>query len=85
MAASYFTTAFFHRPDELKVEVEQAGFNHEVTLPIEGPAWLIGPEDYGPEASWVVTVLLLTSVALLASRIADEPPQPDAPDEAEVG
>ncbi|MCI0559532.1 MAG: class I SAM-dependent methyltransferase, partial [Nitrososphaera sp.] len=37
----YFTTAFFHRPEELKVEVEEAGFRHEKTLPIEGPAWLL--------------------------------------------
>ncbi len=42
---SYFTTAFFHRPDELKAEAEQAGFNHEVTLPIEGPAWLMQDFD----------------------------------------
>jgi ubiquinone/menaquinone biosynthesis C-methylase UbiE len=38
---AYFTTAYFHRPEELRVEVETAGLIHEATLPIEGPAWLI--------------------------------------------
>jgi ubiquinone/menaquinone biosynthesis C-methylase UbiE len=37
----YFTTAFFHRPDELKAEVEEAGLRHEATLAVEGPAWLL--------------------------------------------
>jgi ubiquinone/menaquinone biosynthesis C-methylase UbiE len=38
---SYFTTAYFHLPDELRAEVEEAGLRHEATLPVEGPAWLI--------------------------------------------
>jgi ubiquinone/menaquinone biosynthesis C-methylase UbiE len=37
----YFTTAFFHHPDELRAEVEEAGLHHEKTLPIEGPGWLL--------------------------------------------
>ena len=37
----YFTTAFFHLPDELKVEIEDAGLVHLKTLAIEGPAWLL--------------------------------------------
>jgi SAM-dependent methyltransferase len=36
----YFTTAFFHDPKELEVEVEESGFQIEKTLPIEGPLWL---------------------------------------------
>ncbi len=36
----YFTTAFFHHPTELKAEVEESGFLHERTLPVEGPLWL---------------------------------------------
>jgi len=41
----YFTTAYFHLPDELHGEVEAAGLRHEATLAVEGPAWLI-PRAY---------------------------------------
>jgi SAM-dependent methyltransferase len=37
----YFTTAFFHRPDEFRVEVEATGLRCEVLLAIEGPGWLL--------------------------------------------
>lgn len=36
----YFTTAFFHRPQELEAEVKESGFLYEKTLPVEGPLWL---------------------------------------------
>jgi hypothetical protein len=39
---AYFTTTFFHHPQELQQELEEAGLRHEVTLPVEGPAWLLG-------------------------------------------
>ena len=35
----YFTTAFFHRPDELEAEVREAGFTVEALLGVEGPGW----------------------------------------------
>jgi ubiquinone/menaquinone biosynthesis C-methylase UbiE len=35
---SYFTTAFFHHPDELKIEVQEAGLRYEKTLAIESIA-----------------------------------------------
>jgi ubiquinone/menaquinone biosynthesis C-methylase UbiE len=38
---AYFTTAFFHHPDKIKAEVEEAGLHHESTLAIEGPGWLL--------------------------------------------
>lgn len=34
----YFTTSFFHYPEELKDEVIEAGFRFEALLAIEGPA-----------------------------------------------
>jgi SAM-dependent methyltransferase len=37
----YFTTAFFHHPDELAEEVAEAGFVLDSLLPVEGPAWLL--------------------------------------------
>ena len=35
--ASYFTTSFFHHPDELRQEVRGAGFRLESLLAVEGP------------------------------------------------
>jgi SAM-dependent methyltransferase len=37
----YFTTAYFHRPEELQQEAEEAGLRHEATVGVEGPAWLV--------------------------------------------
>ena len=37
----YFTTAFFHRPEELAGEVTDAGFDLVDLLGVEGPAWLL--------------------------------------------
>lgn len=38
----YFTTAYFHRPEELAAELADAGLTHRETLAVEGPAWLLG-------------------------------------------
>jgi ubiquinone/menaquinone biosynthesis C-methylase UbiE len=35
----YFTTAYFHRPEELVEEVREAGFREVRVLAVEGPAW----------------------------------------------
>lgn len=43
--ARYFTTAFFHRPGELRNEVSEAGFDVEALLAVEGPAWLAAGFD----------------------------------------
>ena len=43
-----FTTSFFHHPDLLKSEIEEAGFQHELTLGIQGPGWMA--TDF--EAAW---------------------------------
>lgn len=42
---AYFTTAYFHRPEELGAEYVSAGLLHEATLAIEGPAWLLPDLD----------------------------------------
>jgi len=44
----YFTTAFFHRVEELEAEVREAGFEFEATLAVEGPAWML--QDF--QAQW---------------------------------
>jgi len=36
----FFTTAFFHRPEELRGELQEAGFFDVRVLPVEGPGWL---------------------------------------------
>ncbi|HEY1380185.1 MAG TPA: class I SAM-dependent methyltransferase, partial [Gemmataceae bacterium] len=42
---AHFTTAYFHRPEELRAEAEEAGLRHETTLAVEGVAWLLGNFD----------------------------------------
>ena len=40
----YFTTAFFHHPDELKMELIEGGFPNPRLSAIEGPLWTV-PES----------------------------------------
>jgi hypothetical protein len=42
---AYFTTAYFHRPEELFAECAAAGLSHEATLAVEGPGWLLPDLD----------------------------------------
>jgi ubiquinone/menaquinone biosynthesis C-methylase UbiE len=42
---TYFTTAFFHHPNELSREVADAGLAPEHLLAVEGPAWLLQDFD----------------------------------------
>jgi SAM-dependent methyltransferase len=37
----YFTTAYFHRPEELRAEVVSAGFCCQRVLGLEGPGWIL--------------------------------------------
>jgi ubiquinone/menaquinone biosynthesis C-methylase UbiE len=41
----YFTTAFFHHPDELAQEVSEAGLTLEAVLAVEGPGWVLPDLD----------------------------------------
>lgn len=45
----YFTSAFFHHPDELKSELIEAGFPAPALYAIEGPVWAV-PESLASEA-----------------------------------
>lgn len=38
---TFFTTAYFHRPEELAAEVEEAGFALDGVFGVEGPGWLL--------------------------------------------
>jgi ubiquinone/menaquinone biosynthesis C-methylase UbiE len=42
---NYFTTAYFHRPDDLLQELESAGFRDVQVLGVEGPGWLLSDFD----------------------------------------
>jgi ubiquinone/menaquinone biosynthesis C-methylase UbiE len=44
----YFTTTFFHHPDELRSEIEAAGFQIAQLLGVEGIGWTMGDFD----AAW---------------------------------
>jgi ubiquinone/menaquinone biosynthesis C-methylase UbiE len=41
----YFTTAYFHRPDELQAEVVSAGFTCQGVFGLEGPGWILSDFD----------------------------------------
>ena len=38
----WFTTAYFHRPEELSEEIAGAALDVRQLLAVEGPAWLLG-------------------------------------------
>jgi ubiquinone/menaquinone biosynthesis C-methylase UbiE len=38
---NYFTTTFFHHPDELRQEMAEAGFEVEKLVGVEGPVWFM--------------------------------------------
>ena len=37
----YFTTAYFHRPEDLRAELEAAGFKDVGVFGVEGPGWMV--------------------------------------------
>ena len=39
---NYFTTAYFHRPEDLRAELEEAGFSEVEVMGVEGVAWMFG-------------------------------------------
>ena len=47
--AEWFTTAYFHHPDGLREEVEDAGLTFQAILGIEGPGWLLQDKLEDPD------------------------------------
>jgi ubiquinone/menaquinone biosynthesis C-methylase UbiE len=41
----YFTTAYFHRPEDLRAELEAVGFRDVRVLGVEGPGWMLSDFD----------------------------------------
>jgi SAM-dependent methyltransferase len=64
----YFTTAYFHRPEELRGEAEEAGLIHEATLGVEGPGWLV--KDF---ARWWADSARRERLLALARTLEAEP------------
>jgi ubiquinone/menaquinone biosynthesis C-methylase UbiE len=43
--ADYFTTAYFHRPEDLRWELTGAGYQDVKIIGVEGPAWIVPDFD----------------------------------------
>ena len=64
---AYFTSAFFHRPEELAAECAAAGLTNEVTLGVEGAAWFL-PDLDARLADPERRVVLLAALAALETE-----------------
>jgi len=60
----YFTTAYFHRPDDLRSDLEGVGFRDVSVLGVEGPAWMLADFDARWEDPALRTDLLGVARAL---------------------
>jgi len=60
----YFTTAYFHRPEELTAEMKEAGFSEIRILAVEGPAWSAAQfkESWGDPVQREKLMELLSSI-----------------------
>jgi hypothetical protein len=41
MRPDYFTTSYFHKPEDLRTELETAGFHDVCVFGVEGPGWIV--------------------------------------------
>ncbi len=64
----WFTTAYFHLPEELRGEVKEAGFAVEVLIGIEGPAWAAPDLD-----GWLEDPRRRTKLLAAIGRVEAEP------------
>jgi ubiquinone/menaquinone biosynthesis C-methylase UbiE len=64
----WFTTAYFHLPEELRDEVIRAGFKVEALVGIEGPAWVL--PDLDP---WLEDPLRRSRLLDVIRRVETEP------------
>lgn len=66
-----FMNAFFHHPEHMKAELEQAGFQVQEMLGIEGPAWAISDfemawQDHGKRTRILETAHLVEKDPILS-------------------
>ena len=64
----WFTTAYFHQPEEIVPELEHAGFETSAVLAVEGPAWLIPDVD-----RWLDEPAARSRLLELLRRVEAEP------------
>ena len=62
--ANYFTTAYFHRPEDLFQELESAGFGDVQVFGVEGPGWMLSDLDARWENAPLKRDLLDVALAL---------------------
>lgn len=67
--ADWFTTAYFHHPDELAAEATEAGLADPRRVSVESPLWMAGPRVREILADPGLTALLLE----MLRQIEDEP------------
>ena len=65
----WFTTAYFHRPEETSGEASEAGLTVERVVMVEGPLWMAGPRLDQILANPDTTEVLL----MMLRRIEGEP------------
>ena len=64
----WFTTAYFHRPEEIRPEIEEAGLRFDSAIAVEGPGWV-------PEAldAWLDDAAARERLLRVLRRIETEP------------
>ena len=64
----WFTTAYFHEPEEIAPELERAGFEPSCALAVEGPGWFIADID-----GWLDEPTARTPLLEVLRRVEAEP------------
>src|SRR3954468_18516606 len=65
----WFTSAYFHRPEEPAAEAADAGLTGARTVAVEGPVWMTGPRLTEFLADERLTGIMLD----MLRRVEDEP------------
>jgi SAM-dependent methyltransferase len=64
----WFTTAYFHRPEEIRSEIEEAGLRFENLLAVEGPGWMSHHLD-----AWIDDAAARERLLSVLRRLESEP------------
>lgn len=65
----WFTTAYFHHPDELSPEMTEAGLVAELVAAVEGPAQTVGPSL----DEWLADAQLRETLLTFLAKVETEP------------
>src|SRR2546430_5829421 len=68
-----FTTAYFHRPEELRDELVAAELEAVQLMAIEGPGWLLLPGEPDSDYDRPVDPELVAGAGRCAAAVEDEP------------